>query len=855
MPSNINNLEILKSILENNHQPQLLDTHPWTRSLMVMHASMDMPDLLKKSPGQRLVLVIANLFTKMMPANPPRRGKRLDTRWGEFGILAAQYFAPLIYGEPVPASLREAWGHIDQSILLFVYGKPGEALSETEKEPYRLVGNELSIAPNSTLSDWHRKGLERLIGIILRRESYLSGTMIMPAIISQDVQPADSSIHKSDSPRTGKGRYIFIFLGILLLGLLLFDGMRFWKIYKQTMLVRQEVIQMRDFITSPGSELDRVKLAGPALSTLRQDFKILKNETESFLSIGLLLRWVPIYGGDLASAQSMVNMADSLLASADISYKAVTPLLEENGTHGITPTRLTEVLVQAQPQLIEADRQINLAKAARDHLETERLTPEIRNLIVKNLDPLITLMADGLSVAEDLPRLMGATSEGPKSYLVLAQNEDELRPTGGFITAVGTLLVDSGRISDLTFVNSYDLDNWSKPYPAAPWQLQQYMDTSVMVLRDTSWFTNYPTAALYAETMYSYVNAQSVDGVIAFDQQFLVEILDAIGPITLEGVSYPIDASNVIAYMRTTKTPTAADLASNIKDSTGMSKVIFIKEIADVLVDKIINGDVPLENLVPALLRALNEHQLLLKIDSPSITDILARYRWDGAVRPDLGDFLMVADTNVGFNKTNVVVQSSLVYDVDLTKPDSPIGSLTVVRTNNAAPVICNQAAYKPNPPAGEEKYLITDCYWNYLRVYVPSEAKLVEATPQFVPANWMIVKQDVAAQVDDLDEKIDGVKAFGTLQVIPGGESLTTSFQFALPASIIQSEAGQSIYHLLVQKQPGTQAIPVTIRVHLPNNASIKMAPVGAVIQNPNILYQTNLQTDIEFEIVFQAP
>jgi hypothetical protein len=855
MPSDINNLEILKSILENYHQPQLLDTHPWTRSLIVMHASMDMPDLVKKSPGQRLVLVIANLFTKMMPANPPRRSKRLDTRWGEFGILAAQYFAPLIHGEPVPASLREAWGHIDQSILLFVYGKSGEALSEAEQEPYRLVGNELDIAPNSTLSDWHRKGLERLIGIILRRESYLSGTMNMPAVISQDVRPADSSMHKSDSRTAGKGRYILISLGILLLGLLLFDGMRFWKIYKQSMLVRQEVIQMRGFITSPGSELDRVKLAGPALSTLRQDFRILKNETESFLSMGLLLKWVPIYGGDLASAQSMVNMADSLLASADIAYKAVTPLLDENDTQGISPTRLTEVLVQAQPQLIEADRQINLAKAARDHLETERLTPGIRNLVVKNLDPLITLMADGLSVAEDLPRLMGATSEGPKSYLVLAQNEDELRPTGGFITAVGTFLVESGRISDLTFLNSYDLDNWSKPYPAAPWQLQQYMDTSVMVLRDTSWYTNYPTAALYAETMYSYVSAQSVDGVIAFDQQFLVEILDAIGPITLEGVSYPIDSSNVIAYMRTTKTPTAADLASDINDSSGMSKVIFIKEIADVLVEKIINGDVPLENLLPALLRALNEHQLLLKIDSPSITDILARHRWDGAVRPEAGDFLMVTDTNVGFNKTNVVVQSSLVYDVDLTKPAVPSSSLTVIHINNAAAVICNQAAFKPNPPRGEEKYLITDCYWNYMRVYVPSGTKLIEATPQFVPANWMIVKQDVAAHVDNLDEKIDGVQTFGTLQVIPGGESLTTSFQFAMPASIIQSDAGQSIYHLLVQKQPGTQSIPITIRVHLPNNASIKKGPDGAVFQNPNILYQTNLQTDIEFEIVYKAP
>lgn len=851
MSSNTNNLETLQSILEKSHQPQLFDSHPWTRSLMVMQAKMDTPELLKKRPGQRLILAISKIFTQTMPATPPRHGKRLDTHWGEFGIMAAMYFSPIVFGEPAPASLREAWGRIDQSILLFVYGKPGEALSEAEKEPYKLVGNESSIAPNSTLSDWHRKGLDRLIEMIERRESYLSGTMYLPAVISPGGQLTDSPIRKSKPIKTGIGRYVLVLLGLLLLGLALYDGMRIWKISKQVVLVRQDVQQMRVLITAPYPVLDRVRLAGPALSTLKQDFETLKNETEPFLLTGTFLSWVPLYGGDLASGQTLVNIADYLLASADISYNAVAPLLEENGTSGLTPTRITELLVQVQPQLIEADRQINLARTARNQLATEKLTPEVRDLILNELDQLITLMGDGLSMAEDFPRLMGASSEGPKSYLILVQNEDELRPTGGFITAVGTLLMDNGRISDMTFVNSYDLDNWSKPYPTAPWQLQQYMDTSVLVLRDTSWFTNYPTAALYAETMYSYVDSHTVDGAIAFDQQFLVDILDAIGPITLEGVADPIDSSNVITFMRAAKTPTAAELASKIY----VTKPIFINKIADALVGKLFSGGIPPERLIAFLLKALNERHLLLKLDSPSITSTLARHRWDGAVHPEPGDFLMVVDTNVGFNKTNAVVQSNLVYDIDLTNPASPLGSLTVIHANNAPPVICEQSIHNKNNPPGEEQYLLTDCYWNYMRVYLPSGVMLLDAVPQFVPANWMIVKQDIPARVDNLDENIDGVQAFGTLQVVPGGESLVTSFRFALPATIIQSGTGQSIYHLLIQKQPGTQAVPIAIRVHLPNNAVIKTAPTGAVIQNPNIFYQTDLRTDVRFEVVFQIP
>ena len=138
------------------------------------------------------------------------------------------------------------------------------------------------------------------------------------------------------------------------------------------------------------------------------------------------------------------------------------------------------------------------------------------------------------------------------------------------------------------------------------------------------------------------------------------------------------------------------------------------------------------------------------------------------------------------------------------------------------------------------------------MRIYTPSGTKLLDATPQYVPANWMLIKQDVPARVDNLEEGISGVQAFGTLQVVPGGESVVTTFRFALPASLVQSSASQSIYHLLVQKQPGTLAEPITIRVHLPNNASIQSVTDGAVVQDQNILYQTDLRMDLEFTINF---
>jgi hypothetical protein len=864
MPPENNQLETLKYILENSLHPEVLDSHPWTKSLIVLASMTDTPELEGKSPGQQLVIMVGKLFTQMMPSTPPKHGKRLDTNWGEYGILAVQYFAPLLFGLPSPVSLRDAWGRIDQGILLFVFGKTEDTISDSEKEAYKLVGNELEVAPNSTISDWHRKGLMRLADVILAREAYLSKSLSKPAVISKD----DSASVQADDPspgpvtddkeqnkkiqKPGRRRFSIALLSILiLLGLILIGGFKAWKIYDLAKVVYQDTLHIQQVITEPTPRLERAKAVGPLLATLRGDFTKLKDETEPFFWMGPWLEWVPVYGGELASIQDLATVADSLLATTDLSYQAVSPLIDEDGLSSLSPSRFTWLLKQAQPQLIDAQQELEQASTARSHLALDRLSPKVRDLIINKVDPFINLMQDGLMIAVEFPRLMGATNEGPKTYLLLVQNEDELRPTGGFITAAGTLLVKDGSLSNLNFRSSEYFDNWDRPYPVAPWQLRQYMNSRVLIFRDANWFTNYPTAALYAEYLYSYTNAHSVDGVIAFDQQMLVDVLGVTGPVEVEGVSYLIDASNVVSYMRSAKTPTSEDLSS-----PGWNNKLFINKLTRALIVKMFSGDVQWEQLFIVLLRVLDEHHLLLQLDSPTMTSFLERYHWDGAVRPGADDFLMVVDTNIGFNKTNADVESNLSYDVDLTKPFSPTASLKVIHKNNAAQInFCKH--WNKVRAEGEKDYPITDCYWNYLRVYMKEGAKLLDATPQSVPDNWMILKQKNPGQVDILEEEIDGVQAFGALQVLLGGQSMTMDFEFALPADILKAESGsdQTIYHLKVQKQPGTSAAPITIRVQLPKKTLIKTIPAGAVIQGSNILYQTNLRTDIEFEVVFSLP
>jgi hypothetical protein len=89
---------------------------------------------------------------------------------------------------------------------------------------------------------------------------------------------------------------------------------------------------------------------------------------------------------------------------------------------------------------------------------------------------------------------------------------------------------------------------------------------------------------------------------------------------------------------------------------------------------------------------------------------------------------------------------------------------------------------------------------------------------------------------------------------VIPGGESRSTGFEFALPASVLQPDPDSEglIYALKVLKQPGTLAIPLTVRVHLPAGAKVRSTTPASLVQDKDVLFETDLRTDLGLRVVF---
>jgi hypothetical protein len=245
--------------------------------------------------------------------------------------------------------------------------------------------------------------------------------------------------------------------------------------------------------------------------------------------------------------------------------------------------------------------------------------------------------------------------------------------------------------------------------------------------------------------------------------------------------------------------------------------------------------------LTSATRRALDEKHLLVYVKDKEAAALMAEPGWDGAMLSGQRDYLMVVDANMGFNKANALVEESLEYAVDLTDLEHPRATLTVrhAHLSKQGNVLCrHEPRYDPS-----YQQMMERCYWNYLRVYVPLEAQLVDATPHTVSGLELLSGRPSSAQVT-VGPPEQGHNVFGTFFLLRRGEALETRFEYALPTYVFQVQDGGTEYVLTVQKQPGTQTIPLQVRIVLP--PGIK---VGASEPEPTLATTSELEYALTLE------
>ena len=118
-----------------------------------------------------------------------------------------------------------------------------------------------------------------------------------------------------------------------------------------------------------------------------------------------------------------------------------------------------------------------------------------------------------------------------------------------------------------------------------------------------------------------------------------------------------------------------------------------------------------------------------------------------------------------------------------------------------------------------------------------------------------IIIRYDLPAQMDDLtNENNATIKGYGTLLVVPAGNIHSVTYDFTLPASILNISGRNFTYKLTVQKQAGTLATPFELTVRLPSSASVIYASLPAKQQGVDWIFSSDLRQDLQFELTFSS-
>jgi hypothetical protein len=615
-------------------------------------------------------------------------------------------------------------------------------------------------------------------------------------------------------------------------------GYQCWRAYDRAQLVRAD---LRALQAVAGTQRDRAMLSslGVLLAKTRGDTAALRAEAGMFLPITHYFGWVPVYGADLVAAEPLLDTAADLARAADESFRALSPIVLDRKADRPIGVAMMQQLIAARPQIAAARQATDRAAAAWAGIQLDALDPALRGQLLP-IAGMLAALRDGLDLSAALPGMLG--EHGPVHYILLAQNPDELRATGGFIGSVGILTLDHGAHNAIEMQNSATVDDLAhQVYPDPPQPLLRYMNSEMWLFRDSNWSPDFPTSAKLARQLYALGQRREYANVIAFDPLAVEQLLAAIGPVTIAESSVPISAKNVADYLRSEH-----DLAQ------GTEKKAYIGRLANAVAAQIESrpGQIDLWKLLAALQRVLNERHLQFALADTTVAPIAARHGWDGAVQPGAADFLMVVDSNVGYNKVNPNISQAISYTIDLSDPSAPMATLEVryIHTLKLQDT-CKQFDAANNSYAD----WMRRCYYDYLRVLVPHGSQLVGATTQPVPDAWMDSGAGDDGGVAEADSEA-GTRVLSTFVVVPFGQQRMVSLRYRLPAAVLTRDAQGWHYRLRVQKQAGTDALPLTIELRLSARATVVAAiPLPSARTNRTLHFAANLAQDRTFEVTFQ--
>jgi hypothetical protein len=288
-------------------------------------------------------------------------------------------------------------------------------------------------------------------------------------------------------------------------------------------------------------------LDGGTARNLSQDTAAARDLTsDPIWGAAVALPWI---GAQLDAVRAIAESADiaasealpPLVARGSVDVDSLVPV---NGQFDLT------MIASLQEPLAHTSSALARSAAAVDHVETSVLLRPLSARLgtFRALIDDAAAGADALHRAvELLPGMLGA--DGPRTYLLLFQNNAEWRSLGGIPGQVAHVTASEGQVTLDGLVAAGNFPQYPESVlPLADDVEAVYGDRPGQWMQDVTQVPDFAVSAQLAREMWSREFGETVDGVFAVDTVTLSYLLKATGPISLPGDD-TINAENALSQL------------------------------------------------------------------------------------------------------------------------------------------------------------------------------------------------------------------------------------------------------------------------------------------------------------------
>ncbi len=556
--------------------------------------------------------------------------------------------------------------------------------------------------------------------------------------------------------------------------------------------------------------------------------------------LGLVLYW-PSIGDKVKVSRQFLGASSDLLDGYGKLFNFIknldSQLKLDNSNLDLSSPQVRKALLQSiennQATFAEIRGGIDKAKLKLSGINAEEIIGLGKDKLLE-INSLLNQAVSGsemmLPIVTKLPKLLGLNQE--RNYLLIFQNNTELRPTGGFIGSYGIITIENGDIKGIFTDDVYNLDKFSegKLSIPAPAPMIRYNRIKDWYLRDANWSPDWPTSARQIVWFFNIERTNAglapikLDGVIAITPDVVSDLLNVVGPLVIDGQT--LHADN---FTRELEMLVEFEYAKKGISKENRKEVI--NDISKILLGRITSlAPKDYLRIWQIFKNSIDEKHILVYLTDTEMQKYFADQNWSGEVKGSEGDYAMVIDANLAALKTDQAIKRSIDYKLKVDDQGDLISSLRVTYKHTSKYV----------------KDLISN-YRTYTRVYLPAGSTVIKASliddqgrEENLGLNSLEIKDEL------------GKTSVAVFLTVEPERSKTLKLEYKLSENI-RSQYENGMYKFLVQKQPGTNGHNLKIELDFRRNISAYVGPSKpAYFKGKSISFTTDLKVDREVKIKF---